>query len=62
MNANRIIYLINQSSKLRKAWRDLSDGQKRAVLSEASEHAEEEEDENLAKIIEEIACGQRRLF
>jgi len=58
MTANRTIYLINQSPELLKAWRELDDRQKRAVIAEC-ECAEECDVE---KIIEEITDGQRRLF
>jgi hypothetical protein len=55
---NETIYFINQNSELRKAWRELSESQKRAVIK-ACETAEESDVE---RIIEEIADGQRRLF
>ena len=58
MTANRTIYLINQSRELAKAWRDLSEVQKREVLKEC-ETAEENEVE---MIILEVVEGQRRLF
>jgi hypothetical protein len=58
MSPNRTIYVIHQSPDLLKTWRELSDQQKRAVLS-ACETAEENE---LERIIEEILDGQRRLF
>jgi hypothetical protein len=58
MNANRVIYLINQSPELLKTWRELSDMQKRAVIAEC----EKAEECDIEKIIEEIADGQRRLF
>jgi len=58
MTANRVIYLINQSTALIKAWRELSDVQKRAVLG-ACQTAEETD---IERIIEEVADGQRRLF
>lgn len=57
MNANRVIYLINQSPGLLKTWRELTEEQKRAVIS-ACESAEEYE---IERIIEEIIDGQRRL-
>jgi hypothetical protein len=57
---SRIIYLINQSPKLQKAWRELSEHQKRMVIKESETVDEEDEIES---IIEEIASGgQRRLF
>jgi predicted Fe-S protein YdhL (DUF1289 family) len=58
MNANRTIYLIHQSRELAKAWRELTDVQKREVLKEC-ETAEEDEVEI---IISEVVEGQRRLF
>lgn len=58
MTPIRIIYVINQSPELLKAWRELSDAQKRLVIKDC-ETAEESE---LEKIIKEIADGQRRLF
>ena len=58
MTPNRTIYVINQSPELLKAWRELSESQKRAVIKEC-EMLEESEVE---RIIEEISDGQRRLF
>ena len=58
MTPNQTIYLINQSPELLKAWRELSDAQKRMLLKEC-ETAEEDE---IEMIIEEIIEGQRRLF
>ncbi len=58
MNANRVIYLINQSPELLKAWRELSEQQKRAVIAEG----EQAEEFDIEKIIQEITYGQRRLF
>lgn len=58
MTANRVIYLINQSPELLKAWRELDERKKRAVI-EACRNAEESEVE---RIIEEVSDGQRRLF
>ncbi len=55
---NRVIYLINLSPELVKAWRELSALQKRAVVKEC----ETAEECDMGKIIEEIADGQRRLF
>jgi hypothetical protein len=55
---NQAIYIINQSPELLKAWRQLSNVQKRMVLKEC-ETADEDE---IAVIIEEIIDGQRRLF
>jgi hypothetical protein len=58
MTPNKIIYVINQSPDLLKAWRDLSEPQKRDVIKDC-EGVEESEVE---RIIEEIVEGQRRLF
>lgn len=58
MTPNQTIYLINQSRELTKAWRELSDVQKREVLKEC-ETADENEVE---MIISEVVEGQRRLF
>ncbi len=58
MTPTRIIYVINQSPELLKAWRELSEAQKRAVIK-ACETAEESD---LERIIKEITDGQRRLF
>ena len=58
MTSNRIIYVINQSPELLKAWRELSEQQKREVIK-ACESAEETD---IERIIEEITDGQRRLF
>jgi hypothetical protein len=59
MTPTRTIYLINQSAELLKAWRELSEAQKRAVI-ESCETAEEESD--IERIIQEVIYGQRRLF
>ncbi len=58
MSPNKTIYVIHQSPDLLKAWRELSEKQKRQVL-QACETAEENEVE---RIIEEVIDGQRRLF
>ncbi len=58
MTPNQTIYLINQSRELTKAWRELTDVQKREVLKDC-ETAEESEVE---MIILEVLEGQRRLF
>ena len=58
MTPSRVIYVINQSLKLLKAWRELSETQKRIVLKEC-EMVEEDE---IERIILEIIDGQRRLF
>ena len=58
MTPNKTIYIINQSRDLTKAWRDLTETQKREVLKEC-ETAEENEVE---QIITEVVEGQRRLF
>lgn len=59
MTPNQTIYVIHQSPELRKAWRELSDPQKRAVVKECEATECEEE---IEMIIEEVAEGQRRLF
>ena len=58
MTPNRTIYIINLSPELLKTWRELSESQKRAVIKEC----ETAEEDDLEKIIGEIADGQRRLF
>jgi hypothetical protein len=58
MTPNETIYLINQNPELLKAWRELSETQKRALIK-ACERAEESD---LERIIEEILDGQGRLF
>jgi len=58
MTPGRTIYVINQSPGLLKAWRELNHIQKRAVIK-ACETAEEDEVE---RILLEVADGQRRLF
>ncbi len=58
MTPNRTIYVIHQSPKLLKAWRELSESQKRAVIKDC----ETAEQSDVERIIEEIADGQRRLF
>lgn len=58
MTPNRTIYIINQLPELLKTWREFSELQKRAVLKEC----ETAEENDVEKIIEEIADGQRRLF
>ena len=58
MTANQLIYFIHQRSDLLKAWRELTDQQKRLVV-EAAATAEPEE---IERIIEEVVDGQRRLF
>jgi len=58
MTPNETIYFINQNSGLVKAWRELNDSQKRAVIK-ACETAEESD---IERIIEEVVDGQRRLF
>ena len=58
MTPNQTIYLIHQSRELTKAWRELTDLQKREVLKEC-ETADESE---LEMIISEVVEGQRRLF
>jgi hypothetical protein len=58
MTPTRTIYVIHQSPELLKAWRELSESQKRAVIK-ACETAEESD---IERIIEEVIYGQRRLF
>lgn len=58
MTPTRTIYVIHQTPALLKAWRELSESQKRAVI-EACETAEESD---IERIIEEVVYGQRRLF
>lgn len=58
MTPTRTIYVIHQSAELLKSWRELSESQKRAVI-EACKTAEEDD---IERIIEEVAYGQRRLF
>ena len=58
MTPNRTIYVINQSPELHKAWRELSESQKRAVIKDC----ETAEESDVERIIEEVAYGQRRLF
>lgn len=58
MTPNQVIYQIHQSRELEKAWRELTDIQKREVIKEC-----ERADENdLEMIITEVVEGQRRLF
>ena len=58
MTPGRIIYFINQALELLKAWRELSEDQKRALVKEC----ETVEESDIERIIEEIIDGQRRLF
>jgi hypothetical protein len=58
MSPTKVIYLINQSPELLKAWRELSDAQKRLVIKDC----ESAEESDLVRIIMEISDGQRRLF
>ncbi len=58
MTASRAIYVINQSPALVKAWRELTEAQKRAVIK-ACETAEETD---IERILLEVSDGQRRLF
>lgn len=58
MTPNETIYFINQTPELLKAWRELSETQKRAVIK-ACETADESD---LERIIEEVIDGQGRLF
>ena len=59
MTPGKTIYLINQSVRLLKAWRELSEAQKRAVPKECETVDDEEE---IEKIVLEVIDGQRRLF
>lgn len=58
MTPSKVIYFINQSRELLKAWRELSEAQKRALIKDC----ETAEESDIARIIEEIVDGQRRLF
>lgn len=58
MTPNKTIYVIHQSQELLKTWRELSEAQKRVVIKEC----ETAEENDVEKILEEIADGQRRLF
>jgi hypothetical protein len=58
MTPNRAIYLINLSPNLLKAWREMSEPQKRELLL-ACQTAE---DNDIDKIMKEVIEGQRRLF
>jgi len=58
MTPNRVIYLINQSPELLKAWRELTESQKRELIKEC----ETAEESDIERIIEEVIDGQRRLF
>jgi hypothetical protein len=58
MSPTKVIYLINQSPELLKAWRELSDAQKRLVIKDC----ESAEESDLVRIIMEVSDGQRRLF
>lgn len=58
MTPNQVIYQIHQSRELEKAWRELTDLQKREVIKEC----ERAEENDLEMIICEVVEGQRRLF
>jgi hypothetical protein len=58
MTASRAIYVINQSPVLLKAWRELTESQKRAVIKEC----ETAEETDIERILLEVVDGQRRLF
>lgn len=60
MTAGRTIYIINQTPELARAWREFSPAQKRQMIK-ACETAGEAEEE-IEKILLEVADGQRRLF
>jgi uncharacterized UPF0146 family protein len=59
MTPNQTIYAIRQSPELLKAWLELSEYQKRAVIKKCERT---ESDEELEMIIEEVIDGERRLF
>ena len=59
MTPNQTIYIIHQSPELLKAWRELSEFQKRTVIKECERTESEEE---IEMIIEEVIDGQKRLF
>jgi hypothetical protein len=58
MTPGETIYYINQNSELKKAWRELTDVQKREVIDECATA----EEGDVERIIEEVTCRQRRLF
>lgn len=58
MTPSKTIYFINQSPELQKAWRELSESQKRELIKDC----ETAEESDVERIIEEIVDGQRRLF
>lgn len=58
MTPSRTIYVINQSPELLKAWRELTESQKRQVIKAC----EAEEESEVERVIKEIVDGQRRLF
>ena len=58
MTPNKIIYVIHQNPELLKAWRELSEPQKREVVKEC----EEAEEAEMERILDEITSRQRRLF
>lgn len=58
MTPSRAIYIIHHTPDLLKAWRELSEAQKREVIKEC-ETAEEDE---IEMILTEVVEGQRRLF
>lgn len=58
MTPNQVIYEIHQSRELEKAWRELTDVQKREVLKEC----ETADEKDLELVISEVVDGQRRLF
>lgn len=58
MTPNQVIYEIHQSRELEKAWRELTDVQKREVLKEC----ETADEKDLEIVISEVVDGQRRLF
>jgi hypothetical protein len=58
MTPSDTVHFINQNPELRKAWRELSESQKRAVIKAC----EQAEDSDVERIIEEVIDGQGRLF
>jgi predicted Fe-S protein YdhL (DUF1289 family) len=58
MAPGRTIYIINQSAELLKAWRELSESQKREVIK----CCETEEESEVERVIKEVVDRQRRLF
>lgn len=57
MTAGRTIYLINQLPMLVKAWRELNQMQKRAVIN-ACQDVEDADEDDVERILTEVADGQ----